>query len=581
MANEQSLASLGDIDRQLGMSSPSRVSPMIDRSYGNVSAANPVQPVLTSSGVRLNELDEYVIHYRRKIGEGSFGAVYEAVSKKSRKKYAVKVMTLKNIPENFLDSLNREILIAERLDHHNIVKVRHTFRDASHVYIVMDLFEGGDVHDYLENYEYLNECAAFVIFNQLVEAVVYLHSHSIVHRDIKLENLVYDNKKNMHVALTDFGFAVNRLPSDSLLDDYPGSPQYAAPELFLGNPYTGYPADVWAMGICLYVMLTGRYPVDTENAQVYGTQIIRGTIMLPNSLSPAAKDILTRMLQKDEGARATAEQIRNHPWMNYWREATSIKKCPASPKSGSLSSGNVQSNSIGAMSTLGVGVLAGLGSVISLASGRNVAQPIAPVRVASPPSGWNVPHSSPPSGWGVPPSVSTFGSPPELDQMFMGRDDIEPASPKGGSMYKGNSQVYTKSFASTVEAVPAPMGWDNIEPASPKGGIIAAIINSPRALGRAISGMFRSPTSISKDAIDTGLFGGGFEHVFILPPSSQNGSVGQGSFGMGGVGQGSFGMGSVGQGSSGFGNSSPFAFTPSSSANISGQMDDILSSMGL
>lgn len=506
MGNEQSTSNLGEVDRQLGLSSPPRSSPKFERSYGNVNAANPVQPVLTTSGVRLDTVDEYVINYRRKIGEGGFGAIYEATSKKSNKKYAVKVITLKNIPDNFLESLNREILIAESLNHPNIVKVRHTFRDNTHVYIVMDLYEGGDIYDFMDDYEYLNECMAFVIFGQLVEAVGYLHANNIVHRDIKVENMVFDNKKHMHVALTDFGFAVVRDPNGPLLDNFPGSVYYAAPELFLGNPYTGYAADVWAMGVCLYLLLTGDYPADTTSTQTYSNEILNGTIMLPTSLSPAAQDLLTRMLQKNEAARATVEDIRYHPWMNYWREHISTKKCPASPRSGGRRSNNQpNSGSIGALSGLGVGVLAGLGNVVPLASGRNVAQPISPVRAASPPSGWDVPSS---------------------------------------------------------------------------GGFVEALVNSPKVLMRSLSGMFRSPgSSVPKDAVDTGLAGGGFNKVFVLPPAA--GSATQGNSSVGASSGNLFG--SLSRGSAGYGVSSPYAFTPSSmGSNTQGsQIDVLLSNMGL
>ncbi len=112
-----------------------------------------------------------------------------------------------------------------------------------------------------EEYERLTEPAAFRIFHQLVDAVEHCHLNHVIHRDIKLENMLIDNAADMNVTLIDFGFSTLRRPTDPLLEDYPGSPAYAAPELMQGIPYPGYSSDVWAMGVSLYVLLTGMSPL--------------------------------------------------------------------------------------------------------------------------------------------------------------------------------------------------------------------------------------------------------------------------------------------------------------------------------
>lgn len=137
--------------------------------------------------------------------------------------------------------------------------------------------------------------------------------------------MLIDNGNDMNITLIDFGFSVVRRPTDPLLDDYPGSPAYAAPELMQGIPYPGYSSDIWAMGVVLYILVTGEYPYWSEDRQDMYQQIVKLPLDFgPYSyLSKEVPELISWMLSKDWRKRPTIQQIKSHPWYLHWMEASS------------------------------------------------------------------------------------------------------------------------------------------------------------------------------------------------------------------------------------------------------------------
>ncbi|KAL2916455.1 hypothetical protein HK105_203888 [Polyrhizophydium stewartii] len=167
----------------------------------------------------------------------------------------------------------------------------------------MDLFEC------IEQFDRIPESTARFIFRQVAEAVRYLHSRGVVHRDIKDENIVIDDK--FHVKLIDFGSAAIE-PDDPthLFDRFQGTIQYASPEILRGEKYRGRPTDIWALGILLYTILYGEVPfASSEQAKTLGFKHPR----FPSSTE--CMNLLAWMLQKHASKRPTAEQILRHPWL--------------------------------------------------------------------------------------------------------------------------------------------------------------------------------------------------------------------------------------------------------------------------
>ena len=165
----------------------------------------------------------------------------------------------------------------------------------------MDLFEC------IEQSDHFTEPMARHIFSQVVEAVAHLHNLGLAHRDIKDENILIDH--DFSVKLIDLGSAAFVNP-DRPFDLFLGTKQYAAPEILCRNEYCGWAADVWSLGCCLYIILTGAVPFSS------GTQAIQYPFTTPNrDVSDSCLNLLRRMLEKDARKRANIEEIRNHPWL--------------------------------------------------------------------------------------------------------------------------------------------------------------------------------------------------------------------------------------------------------------------------
>ena len=193
--------------------------------------------------------------------------------------------------------------------------VRSRSGDHTTTYIVMELAEQGQLHDLVAVRERLPEAQARTLFQQLVAGVAYCHRSMVVHRDLKMENVLLDSRG--HVKIADFGFsrlwAPGRLQAESC-----GSPQYAAPELLDGRLYEGPEVDVWSCGVILYAMLCGRLPFDagTDDISDLRRNIRRGDFRrLPSWVSDDARDLISSMLIVRPQKRATITEVRAHRWL--------------------------------------------------------------------------------------------------------------------------------------------------------------------------------------------------------------------------------------------------------------------------
>ena len=156
----------------------------------------------------------------------------------------------------------------QTLDHKNIIKLSQVIETPTNLAFVMQYCRGGEVASYLKQRPALSEKEARHFFTQLINAVHYLHGREIIHRDIKLKNMlieeVYDDLMRMNTRLIDFGLA--NYGSDAKLQTFCGTPAYAAPEMILADSYPGGCVDVWSCGVALYVMTTGDYPFSSVGA---------------------------------------------------------------------------------------------------------------------------------------------------------------------------------------------------------------------------------------------------------------------------------------------------------------------------
>ena len=252
------------------------------------------------------------------LGNGTFATVHQAEHKVSGEQVAAKVIIKSNIPAEMRYVIMEECNTIAQLDHPNVVRILSGFESPTHIYLMLPLMHGGDMHSFVEKNGRVSERTAFIVFEQLLEAVCHCHDRNVIHRDIKLENILLELvNTDMRIQLTDFGFATLQRTSDPLLDDYPGSPAYAAPELTRGIPYRGRSSDVWAMGVTLYTLVAGQYPFWHEDVDEMYYRIAYATPSFRDEwqLSASLRALLLSMLCKKPDQRPSAHEIRMHPWV--------------------------------------------------------------------------------------------------------------------------------------------------------------------------------------------------------------------------------------------------------------------------
>ncbi len=197
----------------------------------------------------------------RELGNGAFGCVKLASHKVSGTPCAIKIITKKSLNVEVYKELNKnELQILEETNHPHITRVFELMEDSRNYYIVMELISGGNLFDAIKKKRNFTQQEMARIIQQLCLALNYMHGLGIMHRDLKPENLMCERNEEQGIVikLTDFGFAthfdLNNPQTLSL-----GSPLYMAPELTTSSPYDNK-VDVWAVGVILYVMVSGMYP---------------------------------------------------------------------------------------------------------------------------------------------------------------------------------------------------------------------------------------------------------------------------------------------------------------------------------
>ncbi|XP_053900652.1 serine/threonine-protein kinase 36 isoform X2 [Malaclemys terrapin pileata] len=253
-------------------------------------------------------------HVLEMIGEGSFGRVY-----KGRRKYSAQVVALKFIPkvgrsEKELKNLQREIEIMRGLHHPNIVQMLDSFETDKEVVVVTDYAEG-ELFQILEDDGNLPEDQVQDIASQLVSALYYLHSHRILHRDMKPQNILLG--KGGIVKLCDFGFARAMSINTMVLTSIKGTPLYMSPELVQEKPYD-HTADLWSVGCILYELFVGTPPFYTNSIFQLVSLIVKDPIKWPKTMSPSFKSFLQGLLMKDPRQRLSWPELLCHPFIAGW-----------------------------------------------------------------------------------------------------------------------------------------------------------------------------------------------------------------------------------------------------------------------
>jgi calcium-dependent protein kinase len=259
------------------------------------------------------------------LGTGSFGSVYEAKNTIFQNIVAMKVIN--KDPNNELDEqeIRNEIDILKKLSHPNIVKIYEFYISNSHYYIVTEFCRDGELFSYIKN-KY-SERQLAVLFYQVFSGLWYLHDNKILHRDIKLENIMISQKEKDYetgeelfwVKIIDFGTA-KIFEKNKKEKDVVGSSYYIAPEVLQQN--YNEKCDTWSVGVILYMMLVGRAPFDGKDDEEIILKINSADYNSkePKLMkhSPEVRDLVSKLLEKDTDKRYSAREAIAHPWFQKY-----------------------------------------------------------------------------------------------------------------------------------------------------------------------------------------------------------------------------------------------------------------------
>jgi calcium-dependent protein kinase len=255
------------------------------------------------------------------IGEGSMGSVAHVTKNSTGKSYAMKTIMFNNITKEMRTELVNEIQIMKMLDHPGVIRLIETFEEKRRLYLVMELCVGGDL--YSRTY---NEVAAKNVAKKLLSAIAYCHSRSIIHRDLKFENILYvNNELDSELKIIDFGLSRVCDQSD-VIKKAVGTIYSMAPEVLEGR--YSHQADLWSIGVILYMLMAGRLPFEGEDEKEVRQKIIAAEIDFSGdkwaSVSVEAMALVKGLLTPDLGKRWTATQALDSPWLQSLTDSLEI-----------------------------------------------------------------------------------------------------------------------------------------------------------------------------------------------------------------------------------------------------------------
>lgn len=258
------------------------------------------------------------------LGEGAFGSVLLASHIPTSIEYAVKLIQ-RGRETKYLDS---EIINHSLLQHPHIVRFKEVFLTGEFVCIVMEYANGGNLFDFIKAKKVVPEAGSRWFFQQLVYAVDYCHRKGVANRDLKLENTLLHYVPTVAfpvLKICDFGYS--KSDNKSCAKSKVGTLKYMAPEVLVSHTdkYNATLADVWSLGVMLYIMLYGKYPFylpggdglprAREAREMYEQMINRKYVLHPAvSVSPECLDLLAKLLAPEPHQRITVDQITCHPW---------------------------------------------------------------------------------------------------------------------------------------------------------------------------------------------------------------------------------------------------------------------------
>lgn len=274
----------------------------------------------------------------RKLGQGAFGKVHLATNKSTGVQWAIKTVNKDKAGSSAIKLLEREVAILKRVSHKNIIQLNEVFETAKRMYLVMEFCEGGELADILKEKKYFMESEVKIITKELASAIAYLHKNDIVHRDLKLENILVKKlpdatnpEDKLQIKVTDFGLSITKsgVGHDNMMQDFCGTPSYMAPEIIDNKTYSQQ-CDVWALGVMVYTLFCGYMPFRSKDEDNLYELIKKGELDFSDEMwkevSEPAKVCLQKMINVDPAHRLSASEVLDHNWItgSQDRQSTNV-----------------------------------------------------------------------------------------------------------------------------------------------------------------------------------------------------------------------------------------------------------------
>lgn len=253
------------------------------------------------------------------LGEGHFGMVLLAKDRRTREKFAVKVIKKQHTELRSMTLIRRELAILRLVNHENIVRLYDLFDTEQKLYFVLEYMQGGALYEVLSADEtHFSEGRASLIIRDILHGLVYLHAKGIVHRDVKPENILTTADRWPFTSkLADFGLSNFLGTADALMSKV-GTPYFCAREVVTNETY-GTKADLWSLGVVAYEMLSGKKPFEGNHTKSVLYAILDGRWGFTgpewNNISHEAKHFISSLICIDVNKRLSAEQALQHPWI--------------------------------------------------------------------------------------------------------------------------------------------------------------------------------------------------------------------------------------------------------------------------
>lgn len=276
--------------------------------------------------------------FLKPLGQGAFGKVVLAEQVLTSIKVAIKIIDKSFITsESERKKVFREIFILKKIQSNYVINIFEYFENDENFFIVLNHMPGGDLLQYLKENGALSEDFAKYLFKQILLGVQSIHQHKILHRDIKLDNVLLDSTQS-NIKICDFGVSKILKTKNQMMDEKCGTPAYLAPEIILGCGYEGYWSDIWSLGVLLYCLTCASVPFRGQNIPDLHKSILSGTYTLPSHLSDPVKDLISKMLKKVPTDRISIENSLGHKWFENCLEVQQAHQTPTKLKTRILSS---------------------------------------------------------------------------------------------------------------------------------------------------------------------------------------------------------------------------------------------------